>query len=127
MCHVRKGFATRPILNETQTPLSDRYPGPQDFQRGNLPKCVLFLSPSNLAYRHIYGILLGPSRRRLRNIAFSMRVVKYCNQLPASLVISPSVSAFKNSWTANGQKVFLKHLRNLCSPSPTFYFACVAL
>ncbi len=38
---------------------------------------------------------------------FSIRFVKYWNKLTAPLVLSPSVSIFKTSWTANGPKSFM--------------------
>ncbi len=61
------------------------------------------LSPSDLFLRplrgglrgHIHRLLQAPSRLRHRSCAFSVRVVKYWNRLPAPLVLSPSVSVFK--------------------------------
>ncbi len=47
------------------------------------------------ARRHPYKVLQGASHRRRRGSKFSVRVVKYWNKLPASVVTDPSVNGFK--------------------------------
>ncbi len=42
-----------------------------------------------------FKVLPGASRRRRRGSAFSVRIVKYWNRLPASVVTAPSVNVFK--------------------------------
>ncbi len=82
-----------------------------------------FLRPPRARLRgHTYRFLQRPSRLRCRNGAFSVRVVKYWNSLPAPPVMSPSVSIFKNSCTVNAPKSFLQHLCKFCSPSLTFFY-----
>ncbi len=57
-----------------------------------------FLRPPRAGLRgHTYRLLQGPSRLRRRSGAFSVRVVKYWNRLPAHLVLAPSVSIFKKT------------------------------
>ncbi len=57
-----------------------------------------FLRPPRAGLRgHAYRLLQGPSRRRRRSGAFSVRVVKYWNRFPAHLVLAPSVSIFKKT------------------------------
>ncbi len=52
---------------------------------------------------HPFKVFQGASHRRRRESAFSVRVVKYCNKLPASVATAPSVNVFKkrleNVWT----------------------------
>ncbi len=52
---------------------------------------------------HPYKVPPGSSHRRRRGSAFSVRVVKHWNKLPASVLTAPSVNAFKKSlekvWT----------------------------
>ncbi len=52
---------------------------------------------------HPYKVLQGASHRRSRESAFSVRVVKYWNKLPASVVTAPSVNVFEKGleklWT----------------------------
>ncbi len=61
-------------------------PNPSDF----------FLRPPRAGLRgHTYRLLQGPSRLRRRSAAFSVRIVKFWNRLPAHLVLAPSVSIFK--------------------------------
>ncbi len=43
---------------------------------------------------HPYKVLQGACHRRRRGSAFSVRVVKYWNKLPASVVTAPSVNVF---------------------------------
>ncbi len=55
-----------------------------------------FLPASRRGLRgHPFKALQGVSHRRRRGSAFSMRVVKYWNKLPASVVTAPSVNVFK--------------------------------
>ncbi len=53
---------------------------------------MFFLPP---ARRGLRAQLQGASHRRRRGSAFSVRVVKSWNKLPASVVTAPSVNAFK--------------------------------
>ncbi len=53
-----------------------------------------------------------------------MRVVKYENTLPASLVMPPNMSV---CWTANGPKYFLKVVWNFCSPSAIFFSILIGI
>ncbi len=70
---------------------------------------------------HTYRFLQGPRRLQRRSGVFSVRVMKYWNRLLAHLVLSPSVSIFKNSWTVNGPKFFLPRLCTSCPHSLTFF------
>ncbi len=55
-----------------------------------------FLRPPRAGLRgHINRLLQGPNRLRRRSGAFTVRVVKYWNRLPAHLVLAPSVPIFK--------------------------------
>ncbi len=71
----------------------------------NILKGEVDLNPSDFFFRppraglrgHTYRLLQGPSRLRRKSGAFSVRVVKYWNKLPAHLVLSSSVSIFKKS------------------------------
>ncbi len=57
---------------------------------------LFFLPPARHGLRgHPYKVLQGASHRRKRGSAFSVRVVKYWNKLPASVVTAPSVNVFK--------------------------------
>ncbi len=57
-----------------------------------------FLRPPRAGLRgHTYRLLQGPSRLRRRSGAFSVRIVKFWNRLPAHLVLPPSVSIFKKT------------------------------
>ncbi len=57
---------------------------------------LFFLSPVLRDLRgHPYKVPQGASHRRRRGSAFSVRVVKYWNKLPASVVTAPSVNVFK--------------------------------
>ncbi len=57
---------------------------------------LLFLPPARRGLRgHPFKVLQGASHRRRRRSAFSVRVVKYWNKLPASIVTVPSVNVFK--------------------------------
>ncbi len=90
--------------------------------KGEVNPSGFFLRPPRAGLQgHTYRLLQGPSRLRRRSGAFSVWVVKYWNRLPARLVLSPSVSIFKNSWTVNGPSSFLQHLSNFCSHSLTFF------
>ncbi len=83
----------------------------------------IFLRPSRASLRgHTYRLLQGPSRLRRRSAAFSIRVVKYWNRLPAHQVLSSLVSILKkNSWTVNGPKSSLQHLCHFCPHSLTIF------
>ncbi len=77
----------------------------------------VFLSPPRAGLRgHTYRLLQGPWSG-----AFSARVAKQWNKLPAPLVLSLSVPIFKNSWAVSGPKSFLLHLFDFCSPSSAFF------
>ncbi len=57
-----------------------------------------FLRPPRAGKRgNTYRLMQGPSRLRRRSGAFSSRVVKFWNRLPAHLVLAPSVSIFKKT------------------------------
>ncbi len=57
---------------------------------------LFFLPPARRGQRgHPYKVLQGASHRRKRGSAFSVRVVKYWNELQASVVTTISVSVFK--------------------------------
>ncbi len=57
---------------------------------------------------HPYNVLQGETHRRLRRLAFSVRVVKYWNKLPASVLTVPFVlkRRLEKVWT----KDFPHHL-----------------
>ncbi len=55
---------------------------------------------------HTYRLLQGPSRLRRRSGAFSVRVVKYWNRLPAHLVLAPSVRIFKKQLDRHWFEIF---------------------
>ncbi len=66
-----------------------------------------FLRPTRAGLRgDTYRLLLGPSRLRRRSGAFSVRVVKYWNRLPAHLVLAPSVSIFKKQLDRHWFEIF---------------------
>ncbi len=57
---------------------------------------LFFLPPARRGLRgHPFKVLQGVSHRRRRWSAFSVRVVKYWNKLPASVVTAPSINVFK--------------------------------
>ncbi len=57
---------------------------------------LFFLPPARSGLRgHPFKVLQGASRPQRRGSAFSMRIVKYWNKLPASVVTAPSVNVFK--------------------------------
>ncbi len=66
-------------------------------------KCLLdidpnlfFLPPARRGLRgHPFKVLQDASHRRRRGSAFSVRVVKYWNKFPASVVTAPSVNVLK--------------------------------
>ncbi len=61
---------------------------------------LFFLPPARSDPRvHPYKVLRGASHRRMRGSAFSVRVVKYWNKLPALVVTAPSVNVLKKVWT----------------------------
>ncbi len=66
----------------------------------DLKPSEFFLHPPRAGLRgHIYRLLQGPSRLRRRSSAFSVRIVKFWNGLPAHLVLAPSVSIFIKTMT----------------------------
>ncbi len=66
-----------------------------------------FLHPPRAGLRgHTYRLLQGPSRLRRRSGAFSVRIVKFWNRLPAHLVLSPSVSIFKKQLGRQWSEIF---------------------
>ncbi len=66
-----------------------------------------FLRPPRAGLRgHAYRLLQGPSRLRRRSGAFSVRVVKYWNRLPAHLVLEPSVSIIKKQLDRHWFEIF---------------------
>ncbi len=57
---------------------------------------LFFLPPARRGLRgHPFKLVQGASRLRRRGSAFSVRVVKYWNKLPVSVVTAPSVGVFK--------------------------------
>ncbi len=66
-----------------------------------------FLRPPRAGLRgHIYRLLQEPSRLRRWSGAFSVRVVKFWNRLPAHLVLSPSVFTFKKQMDRQWSEIF---------------------
>ncbi len=67
------------------------------------------LPPARRGLRgHPFNVLQGASHRRRRGSAFSVRVVKYWNKLPASVFTDPSVNFFKKRLEKAWTEVFLK-------------------
>ncbi len=65
---------------------------------------LFFLPPAHRGLRRYpFKVLQGASHRRRRGLAFSVRVVKHWNKLPASVIRAPSVNIFKKrlekAWT----------------------------
>ncbi len=57
---------------------------------------LFFLPPARRGLRgYPYKVLQGANHHRRRGSAFSVRVVKYLNKVPASAVTAPSVNVFK--------------------------------
>ncbi len=71
---------------------------------------------------HPYKVLQGASHRQRRGLAFSVRVVKYWNKLPASVVTAPSVNVFKTRLEKVWAEVFPHILQwlNAHRPIPTY-------
>ncbi len=66
-----------------------------------------FLRPPRAGLRgHTYRLLQGPSRLRRRSGAFTVRIVKFWNRLPAHLVLAPSVSIFKKQLDRHWPEIF---------------------
>ncbi len=63
------------------------------------------LNPSEF-FLHTFRLLQGPSRLRRRSCAFSVRIVKFWNRLPAHLVLAPSVSISKKQLDRHWSKIF---------------------
>ncbi len=73
----------------------------------NLNPSGFFLRPARAGLLgHTYRLLQGPSRLRRRSGAFSVRVVKFWNRLPAHLALSPAVSFFKKQFERQWSKIF---------------------
>ncbi len=73
----------------------------------DLNPAEFFLRPPRAGLRgHTYRLLQGPSRLRRRSSAFSVRIVKYWNRLPAHLVLAPSVYIFKKQLDRNWSEIF---------------------
>ncbi len=82
---------------------------------------------------HPYKVLHGESHRRRRRSAFSVRVVKYWNKLPASAITASSVNVFKEWLEQVWTEVFLHLLHRLdthpltvfisiCYPTPCYIY-----
>ncbi len=68
---------------------------------------LFFLPPARRGIRgHSFKVLQGASHRRRRGPAFSVRVVKYYNKLPASVVTAPSANVFKKRLEKVWKEVF---------------------
>ncbi len=83
---------------------------------------LVFLPPIRRGLRgHPYKELQGKRRRQWGGSAFSVRVAKYCNKLPASVVTAPSVKIFKKRlekfWT-DAFPVLPHWLNSQLSPPP---------
>ncbi len=76
----------------------------------------LFFSPSHPS--RPYMVLQGTSRRRRSGSAFSVRVVKYWNKLPASVATASSVNVFKKRLEEVWTEVF-PHLLPWLNSHPT--------
>ncbi len=73
----------------------------------NIDPNLFFLPPARRGLRgHPFKVLQGASHRRRRGSAFSVKVVKYWNKLPASVVTAPSVNVFKKRLEEVRQKSF---------------------
>ncbi len=86
---------------------------------------LFFLPPARRGLTwHPFKALHGVSHRRRRRSAFSVRVVKYWNKLPASVVTAPSVTVLKKRLGKVWTEIFshLLHWRNThptpLSPAP---------
>ncbi len=99
-------------------------------------KRVIDLSPPHFFFRpprtglkgHTYRKLQESSSLRWSSSAFCVRVAKYCNRLPASLVLSPSVSVLKKQLDRQWSEIFRGTLLcNFCSPSLAFYFVLIVI
>ncbi len=62
---------------------------------------------------HLNKVLQGASHCRSRGPAFSVRVVKYCTKLPASVVTTPSGKGFKKWFWQN-----FPHIPHFPTPPP---------
>ncbi len=85
----------------------------------NIDPNLFFLPPAQRGLReHPFKVLQGASHRRRRGSAFSVRVVKYWNELPASVVTASSVNVFKKRLEEVWTKVFphLPHWLNTHPP-----------
>ncbi len=113
-----------PLLAGTQTTPSSPHPGLKKIQRWSWPLPVWLLpppAPSRSTRGHI-PITHGPSRLWRRSSAFSARVVKYWNRLPAPLV-TLSVYLFKKQLDHQLSKIFpLAHVEMLFPITDIFLY-----
>ncbi len=82
---------------------------------------LFFLPPTRRGLKgHPFKVLQGASHRRRRGSAFLVRVVKYWNKLPASIVTAPSVNDFRKRLEKVWTEVFphLPHWLNTHPPFP---------
>ncbi len=82
---------------------------------------LFFLPPARRGLRgHPYKVLQGACHRRRRGSAFSVKVVKHGNKLPASVVTAPSINVFKKRLEKVWTEVFphLPHWPNTHPPPP---------
>ncbi len=92
--------------------------------RGNiiyLSKTLEFLWMFFLKKSHSHKVLQGASHRRRSGSAFSVRVVKYWNKLPASVVTAPSVNVFKKRLEKVGLDISLSPYHPLTEHSSLNY------
>ncbi len=88
---------TQPLLAGIQTPMSWSHPGLQNFQKCKWPKPFWFLPPTTSSRAERSHLRHTPSRFQQRIGAFSVPAVKCWNRLPPLLVMTLSVSVFKNT------------------------------
>ncbi len=82
---------------------------------------LFFLPPARRGFRgHPFKVLQGANHRRRRGSAFSVRVVKCWNKLPASVVTAPPVNVFKKRLEDVSTEVFphLPHRLSSHHPPP---------
>ncbi len=81
---------------------------------------LFFLPPARHGLRgHPYKVFQGASHRRRRSSAFSVRVVKYCNKLPASVATAPSVNVLSMSMVGESLDRYPSPSPPLTENSPT--------
>ncbi len=97
---------------------------------------LYFLPPARRGLRgHPYKVLQGASHCRRRGSAFSVRVMKYWNKSPVSVVTAPSANIFKKSlaklwtdvfphfphWLNTHLPISLLHPHPTCTPPTNCY------